>query len=107
MDQVLRRLVPVGDFAPGASRYAAKRDLRIVFQSGYFRCRGYADNIIDADDLINLVARIVFDHVEYFSEKALKGLDNYPTVTIKGKGDKGDKANNTLWRQRRRSCEEC
>ena len=78
MDQVLQWLVPAGDFVPGASRYAAKRDLRIILQSKYFRHRGYANNISYADNLISLVAQIVFDHVECFSPKVLKGLDNYP-----------------------------
>lgn len=32
MDQVLRWLVPQGDFVPGAGRYAAKRDLSTVLQ---------------------------------------------------------------------------
>lgn len=88
MDQVLRWLVPAGDFVPGATRYAPKRDLRVVLQGDYFQPRNYSNNIVVADNLINLVAQIVFDHLEYFSPKALKGLDNYPTVTIKGKGDK-------------------
>ncbi len=79
MDQVLRWLVPAGDFVQGASRYAPKRDLRDVLQSDYFRPRNYSNNNIVADNLINLVAQIVFDHVEFFSPKAMKSLDNYPT----------------------------
>ena len=67
--------------------YAPKRDLRFVLQWDYFRPRKYDNNIVVADNLIDLVAQIVFDHVEYFSPSALKGLDNYPTVTIKGKWD--------------------
>ena len=61
--------VPPGDYVPGASRYAPKRDLRTILQSEYFRHRGYANNIIIADNLISLVTEIVFDHVEYFSPK--------------------------------------
>lgn len=69
-----------------------KRDLRIILQNQYFGQREYADNnIINADNLINLVVGIVSDHIETFSPEAIKGLDNYPTVTI---NDKGDKAHN-------------
>ena len=88
MDQNLRWLVPSGDFVPGATRYTPKRDLRIILQTEYFPHRDYANNIIVADNLINLVAQIVVDPVDCFSPKASKGLDNYPTVTIKGMGDK-------------------
>ncbi len=88
MDQVLRWLVLSGDFVPGATRYTPKRDLRIILQTENFPHRDYANNIIVADNLINLVAQIVFDHIDCFSPKASKGLDNYPTVTIKGMGNK-------------------
>ena len=40
------------------------------------------------DILINLVAQIVFDHIGYFSPRALRGLDNHSTVTNNGKGDR-------------------
>lgn len=33
------------------------------------------------DILISSKTCIVFDHIEHFSSRALKGLDNYPTVT--------------------------
>ena len=74
--RVLRALqyVPPGDCVPGASRNAAKRDLGIILQSDYFRDRGYANNIINADNLISLVAQIVFDHIEDFSPKVQKVL---------------------------------
>ncbi len=88
MDQILRWLIPSGDFVPGATRYTPKRDIRVILQTEYFSTRNYTNNIIVADNLINLVAQIVWDHVDCFSPKASKGLDNYPTVTIKGVGDK-------------------
>ena len=90
MDQIRRWLVHAGDFVPRVSRYAAKRGLRIILQSEYFSHHGYANDISYTDNLISLIAQIVFDHIECFSPKALKGLNNYPTVTIKGKGDKAN-----------------
>ena len=86
MDQVLRWLVPAGDFVVGVGRYAAKRDLRTILKDDCFAQRGFPDEISTADNLIKLVAQVVFDHVEFFSPKLNKGLDNYPTVTIKVKG---------------------
>ena len=56
MDQVLRWLVPAGDFVLGASRYAPERDLRIIFHGDHLAPCGYSPNIIAADNLINLVA---------------------------------------------------
>ena len=79
---------PLEIFVPGASRYMPQRDLRFILQLNISAIVTMRNNIIVADNLINLVAQTVFDHVDCFSPKASKGLDNYPTVTIKGIGDK-------------------
>ena len=63
-------------------------DLRTILNDDYFAHRGFPNEISTADNLKQLVAQVVFDHVEFFSLKLSKGLDNYPTVTIKVKGDK-------------------
>ena len=89
---------------PGSSMAASQRRLRAwspqirtqersthYSRGRLFPLSQYSNTAAAADNLINLVAQIVFDHVEYFSPKSSKGFDNYPTVTIKGKGDKEQK----------------
>ena len=81
IDQVPRWIIP--SHRLGRAHLAAKPDVATLLSKFFFGEKDFLDPDSAANDLISVVADVVFDDITQFAPILCPSFDAYPTVVVK------------------------